>query len=155
MANRIVIGIIGTCEPSQVERALGATGVEGARLRVLTSQDETPAHEGSPISFVHVAQEMAHKSLADEMTRGTGVLPDFGGTAVPGVNDAGMTFDAFSHPEVLDHLQGIELPPGDAEFYNEAIDDGRCVVVCTCDGASCDTVTQALEKAGLTNVRIF
>jgi hypothetical protein len=155
MANRVIVGIIGTCDPSKVEAAVAATGLDRASLRVLTSQDETPAHEESGITFIHVAEVMGSNSMADEMTRGTGVLPDSGGTAVPGINSQGPSFDAFTHEEVLDHLDGVALPPGDAEFYNEAIDDGRCVVVCSCDDASAQSAGQALEKAGLTELRSF
>lgn len=155
MAKSIVIGVLGTCDPKQVETALASTGLGRADLRVLTSQDPTAAHEASPISFVHVAEAMAHNSLADEMTRGTGVLPDFGGTSVPGTEGDGGNFDAFSHPEVQDYLKGVDIPRGDAEYYNEAIDDGRCVVVYTCEGADCATTAQALQKGGLQNVRTF
>lgn len=155
MANRVVVGIIGTCDPSQVEATVAASGLDRASLRVLTSQDETPGHEESAVTFIHVAQAMNSNSLADEMTRGTGVLPDFGGTSVPGINSRDASFDAFTHEEVLDHLDGVALPPGDAEFYNEAIDDGRCVIICTCDDASVQSAGQALEKAGLTQLRSF
>ncbi len=154
MAKNIVIGVLGTCDPSQVERALAATGVDRTHLRVLTSEESTAAHESSPITFVHVAK-MSQQSFADDMTRGTGVLPDFGGTSVPGINDEGVSFDAFSHPEVADYLNGMEIPSGDAEYYNDAIDDGRCVVVCSCDGSACEQTAQALQKAGLQNVRSF
>ncbi len=146
MANRIIVGVLGTCEPSQVERAVAATGLDAARVRVLTAEDKTAAHTNSSVNFVHI----------DDMTRGTGVLSDFGGASVPGLNAASATFDAFSHPEIVDHLEGVEMPAGDAEFYNEAIDDGRCVVVCTCDDpSSSDAVTQALQKAGLDSIRAF
>lgn len=155
MANRVIVGIIGTCDPSKVEAAVAASGLDRASLRVLTSEDESPAHEESDVTFVHVAQAMSSNSLADEMTRGTGVLPDFGGASVPGINSAGPSFDAFTHEEVLDHLRGVALPPGDAEFYNEAIDDGRCVVVCSSDDASAQSTRQALEKTGLTEIRTF
>jgi hypothetical protein len=156
MANRIVIGVLATCDPSQVERAVAASGLDAAHVRVLTSQEPTDEHRNSTVNFVHVAKAMAHDSLADDMTRGTGVLSDFGGASVPGLNAAGATFDAFSHPEVVDHLEGVEMPRGDAEFYNEAIDDGRCVLICTCDDpSSCDGVTQAVQKAGLGSIRSF
>ncbi len=147
MANRIIIGVLGTCEPAQVERAVAATGLDAAHVRVLTPEDKTAAHTNSSVNFVHVA---------GDMTRGTGVLSDFGGASVPGLNAASATFDAFSHPEIVDHLEGVEMPDGDAEFYNEAIDDGRCVVICTCDDpSSSDAVTQALQRAGLASIRAF
>jgi len=153
MAQRIVIGVLGTCDPAKIENLLASSGIDRAQLRVLTAEDPTRAHEESTVSFVHVAQ-MANASLDEEMMRGTGVLSDFGGASVPGINsqDGGSFFD---HPEVVDYLAGTEIPAGDEEYFNEAIDDGRCVVVCTCDGPSCDATVQALQKAGLDNVRTF
>ncbi len=154
MANRIVIGVLGSCEPAQVERAIAASGIDRTQLRVLTAEDPTQEHEDSPISFVHLG-EFAPESLDEEMMRGTGVLSDFGGMSVPGINTQESGFSVFDHPEVADYLKGINIPSGDEEYYNEAIDDGRCVVVCTCDGTACDATVQALEKAGLANVRTF
>ncbi len=154
MANRIVIGVLGTCDPSRIEGTIAASGIDRAQLRVLTAEDPTQAHEDSPISFVHVAQ-MASESLEEDIMRGTGVLSDFGGTSVPGMDVGGDGFSVFDHPEVVDYLRGIEIPSGDEEYFNEAIDDGRCVVVCTCDGSACDATVQALQKAGLANVRTY
>lgn len=155
MANRVVVGIIGTCDPSRVAQTLSAMALDQSCLRVLTSESETAAHEQAPVSFVHVAQAMGD-TFADDMTRGTGVLPDFGGTAVPGIEDEGPRFDAFSHPDVMDYLAGTSLPPGDEEFYNEAIDDGRCVVVYNCaDDATVASARGAFEKAGLHDIRSF
>lgn len=154
MAKSIVIGVLGTCDPAGVERALAASGIDRTQLRVLTSEEASEQHDRSPINFVHVA-EMSSEAFGDDMTRGTGVLSDFGGMAVPGINDEGGSFDAFSHPEVANYLRGIEIPAGDAEYYNEAIDDGRCVVVCACDAPASEQTKQSLEKAGLNNVRTF
>lgn len=154
MAKSIVIGVLGSCEPPRIESALTATGIDRTNLRVLTSAESTAAHENSPITFVHVT-DMSGNGVDDDMTRGTGVLSDFGGTAVPGINDVGGSFDAFAHPDVADYLNGVEIPSGDAEYYNDAIDDGRCVVVCSCDGSACEQTAQALQKAGLQNVRTF
>ncbi len=154
MANRIVIGVLGTCDPSQIERTISASGIDRAQLRVLTAEDPTKAHEESSISFVHVA-EMANESLDEDIMRGTGVLADFGGTSVPGMQSDGGDFSVFDHPDVVDYLHGIDIPSGDEEYFNEAIDDGRCVVVCTCDGTACDATVQALQKAGLANVRTY
>ena len=154
MAKSIVVGVLGTCDPSQIERALSNSGVDRGRLRVLTAEDPSQAHEQSWISFVHVAQ-LADESLNEEMMRGTGVLSDFGGMSVPGLDEDGGDFSVFDHPEVADYLAGTEIPVGDEEYYNEAIDDGRCVIICTCDDASCDATVQALQKAGLANIRTF
>ncbi len=153
MADRIVVAVISTCDPSRIEQSVA--GLNRANVRVLTAEEESPQYAGSPVTFVHIAEAMSRNSLADEMTRGTGVLPDFGGAAVPGINDAGGSLDAFEHPDVLEHLSGVDIPPRDAERYNEAIDDGRCVAIYTCSADQADSAKAALEKAGATDVNVF
>lgn len=153
MPDRLVVGIISTCDPSRIEQAVA--GLNRAQVRVLTSEQPTPAYENSPVTFIHVAEMMGQNSLADQMTRGTGVIPDSGGTAVPGINEEGGTLDAFEHPDVLDHLSGLQIPDGDTERYNDAIDDGRCVVVYTCDAAAADAAKTALAQTGATEVKVF
>lgn len=155
MPERLVIGIISNCEPSRVEQALAAAGVDRAGVKVLTTQASTPQHINSSVSFVHVAETLNRDSMADAMTRHTGVIPDFGGTAVPGINDAGRSLGAFSHPEVLDYLGDSRVPGGAAEEYNDAIADGRCVVVYTCEADRAPAAQTALQGAGLSEVRLF
>lgn len=152
---KIVIGIIGTCEPSRVEQTIASSGLDRTQVRVLTAEDETPGFVNSPISFIHVASGGLSRDMSDDMTRGTGVLSDFGGMAVPGINNVGGSLDAFLHPAVLDHLDGFNLPGGDADRYNDAIDDGRCVAIVTCDDGAEQSALQALQKAGLQDVKIF
>jgi hypothetical protein len=154
MPDHIVVGVINNCEPKHVEETVSSAGLNKDRLRVLTSEDESPKYLNSPISFIHVWEAMSENSFADDMTRGTGVIPDFGGTSVPGIDDEGGTLGAFLHPEVLDHMDGVEIPPGDAERYNDAIEDGRCVVVYTCDGDA-PGAQAAMQKAGVNDVKVF
>ncbi|MGH7737432.1 MAG: hypothetical protein ACREMP_06145 [Candidatus Tyrphobacter sp.] len=155
MANKVVVGIIGTSDPSRVANTIATTGLDHANVRILTADDRSAEHDSAAVTFVHVAEMQGSNSLADDMTRNTGVIPDYGGTSVPGINDESGSFDAFEHPEVLDHLDGVSLPEGDAEFYNEAIDDGRCVAISTCDDVTAAGTKHAFEKAGLSDIRTF
>ncbi len=154
MPDHVIVGVINNSEPQHVEQVVAAAGLDHSRLRVLTSEEASPKHVGSPISFIHVWEAMGENSLADDMTRGTGVIPDFGGTRVPGIDEDGGGLGVFEHPEVLDHMAGIGLPRGDAERYNGAIEDGRCVVVYTCDGDA-SSAQAAMQKAGVQDVRVF
>ena len=104
---------------------------------------------------MHVAEAMEENSFADELTRGTGVIPDFGGTNVPGLDDEGASLGAFSHPDVLNFIGESDLPEVDAEEYSDAIADGRCVVVYNCDPSQADTVQSALKTAGVTEVKVY
>ena len=154
MADRLVVAIVSSCDPSRVEQSVA--GLDRAGLRVLTTESESPDYKDSPIRFVHVAEAMSRNSLADDMTRGTGVIPDSGGTSVPGLSGPDTAlYDAFAHTEVLDHLSGVEIPDGDAEFYNDAIDDGRCVVIYKCAAEQADPAKASLEKSGASNVKDF
>jgi hypothetical protein len=158
MAKHVAIGVLSQCAPKDVEQKVASAGLDHARLRVITNEEESEEHVQSPINFVHVIEWLESDSLSDEMTRGTGVLPDFGGTSVPGLNvDDSESLSAFSHPDVIDHLAGVEVPNGDAEFYDDAIDDGRCVLLYTCeDGDAAKADAQAaLQKAGCNHVKAF
>lgn len=155
MPGRLVVGIISDCEPSHVEKALAAAGIDRANLKVLTAEEASPRYTESPISFVHVAEALAKDSFSDDLTRGTGVIPDFGGTNVPGLNDEDTSLGVFSHPDLIDYIGDSDLPGGDAEEYSDAIADGRCVIVYTCDPSQVDTVQSALKSAGITEVKAY
>lgn len=153
MPENVVVGVIANCGPKHVEQTVASAGLDQSRVRVLTAQEESPEHEESPISFIHVWDVMT-SSFADDMTRGTGVLPDFGGTSVPGIGSEGGSLNAFVHPDVIDHLAGVGIPDHDAERYNDAIEDGRCVVIYTCDGDA-QKAQSAMQTAGLSDIHIF
>lgn len=154
MAKHVVLGIISNCDPKHVEQTIDAAGIDRTSLQVLTSERPTPAHESSWLSFVHVYEFIANDSLADQMTRGTGVIPDSGGTAVPGLGNEERDLGVLSHPDVADHFEGMNVPSGACELYNDAIEDGRCVLVYSCedDGAACRA---NLQRAGATEIRVF
>lgn len=154
MAKHVVLGIISNCDPKHVEQTIDAAGIDRKALRVLTPDQPTPAHESSWLSFTHVYEFVESNSLADDMTRGTGVIPDFGGTSVPGLGSGARDIGILSHPDVCEHFEGMNIPEGSCELYNDAIEDGRCVLVYSCD--SDEAACQAnLQRAGAIEVRVF
>jgi hypothetical protein len=154
MAKHLVLGIISNCEPKHVEQTIDAAGIDRKALQVLTPDQPTPEHERSPLSFVHLFEFVQSNSLADDMTRGTGVIPDFGGTSVPGLGGEERDLGILSHPDLSDNFAGMNIPSGAAELYNDAIEDGRCVLVYSCEDD--ESACQAnLQRAGAIEVRVF
>jgi hypothetical protein len=154
MAKHLVLGIISNCDPKHVEQTIDAAGIDRTALSVLTADQPTPEHESSWLSFIHVYEFVESSSLADDMTRGTGVIPDFGGTSVPGLGGEQRALGVLSHPDICDHFVGMNIPSGACELYNDAIEDGRCVLVYRCEDDA--SVCQAnLQQAGAIEVRVF
>jgi hypothetical protein len=151
MADVLIIGVISDCDPKRVESLAAATQISHDRLKLLTAQVMSD-DEDCPISFIRVAEMTNNASLADAMTRRTGVLPNFGGTTVPGLA-ALESLDAFSHARVHEYLRDSAVPAGAAEAYNDALADGRCVIMYTCSSENAARVQTAFEAAGVRDVR--
>ncbi len=151
MASTLILGIVPTSDPSHVESLISeAEAVDASRLKVLSAQS---GGGDSAIAFVQLAG-LARNDLTGSMMRGTGVLSDFGGTSVPGL--AGVaSLDAFSHPSVRDYFSDTAVPRGEAEGYNDAIADGRCVVLYTCAPDDAHAAESALRAAGVLEVRAY
>ncbi len=150
MAATLVVGIVPSGDAQYVKSMIAAAAVDPANLKVLTSK---PEYDESPFSFVRVAS-LADRDLAHAMTRGTGVLPDFGGTTVPGLGGR-VSLAAFSHPRVRDYFADAAIPRGDAEGYNDAIAGGRYVIVYSCGRDDAPGARSALEAAGVIDVRVY
>jgi hypothetical protein len=153
MWNYRVVGVIPNSSPSQIEHVVAAANIDPKRVHIVTADAPSPAHEDSPLAFIHVA-EFVNSDFASEMTHGTGVLPDFGGTRVPGLSTPMRTLDGFTHRRVDDYLEAL-LPRGDAEKYNDAIADGRSVIICECSAEEAPKVRSALETATVRDLRIY
>jgi hypothetical protein len=150
MPSTIVVGIVPTCDPAYVAMLVDRAALDASRVRVLSTR---PCDEESPIGFVHVA-DFLNTEFAGMLTRGTGVL-DLGGTAVPGLRSL-TSLDAFSHPRVREYLTDAAIPRGEAEGYNDAIADGRCVVLYTCGPEEDAAQARAtMESIGALDVRAY
>ena len=97
MAVGLVIGIYTGKDAGALESALTAAQVDPARVKVLTSAGACTESSGTSLHFVNVVTEVDTDAYADEMTRGTGVLPDSGGTSVPGLGGPDQWSDIFVH----------------------------------------------------------
>jgi len=158
MASQLLVGIFPSSDVASLETALGnVPGLDRSRLSVLTASEKTQAHEDSFLNFMHVAEEVEQEPSPD-ITHGTGLLTDFGGTDVPGLTDSKEPSLAdFDEPEVFPHYLGsLPIPGDEAENFDEAIAEGRAVVVYPVSSETEGTrVQQGLRAAGLRNVRTF
>jgi hypothetical protein len=159
MAQQLVVGIFPSSDVASLEAALGnVSGIARSKLSVLTADPKTQAHEDSFLNFLPVAQELERQEPSPDITHGTGLLTDFGGTDVPGITDSREpSLTDFEEPEVVPHYIGsLPIPSDEAENYDEAISEGRAVVACSVSSdVEVAQVQQALRAAGLRNVRAF
>ncbi|MGZ3517767.1 MAG: hypothetical protein ACXVAM_11390 [Vulcanimicrobiaceae bacterium] len=154
---QLLVGIFPSADVASLEVALSSAGVDRSRFSVIVADARTPTHEDSFLHFEHVLSEAGGKFSAD-IDHGTGLLTDFGGTDVPGVTDSEeQSLTDFEEPEsVPDYLKSLPIPSDEAQNYDEAITEGRSVVVYRV--SSDDELAQAeqsLRAAGLRNVRTF
>jgi hypothetical protein len=159
MANQLLVGIFPSNDVTSLERAISsASGIDRSRVSVYTADPKTQAHEDSFLTFTHVVDE-SERDTFPEITHGTGLLTDFGGTDVPGINDSrDQSLTEFEEPEeeAPRYLASLRLPADEAENYDEALTDGRSVVVYPVSSDDEETkAVQALRAAGLRNVEAF
>ena len=151
MAAGLVVGIFPEPNASKLEPALAAQNIDASKVRVFSVDGD----EGdSPLQFVDVVQQ-ADEEYGD-MTRNSGILPDSSGTAVPGIQGSEVPLTSFVTPETSKHyLEGYQIPDDEVDNYDDAIGDGRAVVICSCDASESAQVEAAFKAAGLQHVRSY
>jgi hypothetical protein len=152
----LVIGIYDGKDASALESALSAAQVDPARVKVLAN-DGISTESSSLLHFVNVVTDVDSDAYADEMTRGTGVLPDSGGTSVPGLGGPDRWSDIFVHHGGTTHhyLSAFPVPEDEVDNFDDAIDAGRLVVLYPDPGDDASQIAAAFKAAGLHNVRSF
>ena len=159
MAGQLVVGIFPSSDVASLEAALGsASGIDRGRLSVVTADPKTQAHEDSFLNFMPIAEHPESQQVSPDITHGTGLLTDFGGTDVPGITDSREpSLTDFEEQDVVPHYLGsLPIPSDEVENYDEAISEGRAVVTYPVSSdAERAQVQQALRAAGLRNVQAF
>lgn len=154
----LVIGIAPTAEPAELEARLSNAPYEQQRLAVMTKETPTPDHEECALRFIHVHIGLPHETTDvdhDTIIGNEGILTDAGGVNLPNISADVRYAGFFAHPEVVNHLSGYPIPEDEIENYNEAIDDGRTVVLYKCQPSERSTTEQQFKDAGLKNVKSF
>uniref|UniRef100_E6QHI3 Uncharacterized protein n=1 Tax=mine drainage metagenome TaxID=410659 RepID=E6QHI3_9ZZZZ len=156
VGQRLVVGIYPESDPKKIEEALtGQTGIDIGRLRVVTRDAQSAAHDESTISFVHVREAQNSNDFSDDMTHGQGMMTDSGGTGVPGGNSRGPSLGSLSNRgSAINYLAGVKIPGDQIDNFNDAIGAGR--VVFLYDANEDDAAAVAgFNAAGLRNVKAF
>jgi hypothetical protein len=152
----LVIGIFSDSNAKALEDALSAQQIDLSKVKVFA--DDGDDSESSTLDFIEVFTETESiTGLSDDMTRGTGVLADSGGTAVPGLTGSQSRFRAFfpEEGESKHYLDGFPVPDDEVENFDDAIAEGRAVVLYPDAGADEQKIAAAFKAAGLQNVRSY
>ncbi len=155
MAAGLVIGICSNSDVKALDDALSAQQIDLEKIKVFAGDGDDL--EASPMDFIEVFSETEYVSgLSDDMTRGTGVLADSGGTNVPGLTGE-PRFKAFfpEEGESKHYLDGFPVPGDEVENFDDAIAEGHAVVLYPDAGADAPKIAAAFKAAGLLNVRSF
>jgi hypothetical protein len=156
VASGLVIGIYSNADAKALEDALLAQQIDLDKIKVFAGDGDDS--QAATLDFIEVFTEIESISeLSDDMTRGTGVLADSGGTSVPGLTASGTRFKAFfpDEGESKHYLDGFPVPDDEVENFDDAIADGHAVVLYPHAGADAPKIASAFRAAGLLNVRSF
>lgn len=157
MSQGLVVGIFPGNDSAAIESALSGQQIDLSKVTVLRSASaSTPEDGSSELNFIDVVEDMESNSLADDMTKGMGIMGDAGGTGVPMGRDIGPSLSSFESRGVTNnYLGGLSIPDDEAENFNEAIEAGRSVVAYPDAGADSDKIAASFRAAGLRNVRSY
>jgi hypothetical protein len=152
----LVVGIFPQSDPQALESALSTQQIDLSKVKVVSgSSGDT---QSSALEFVDVVADMESNSLSDDMTRGLGIMGDSGGTGVPGIGGGGRqaTLDSFAHHGGASrYLAGFAIPADEVDNFDQAVADGRAVVLYPDAGTDAQAIATAFRAAGLRNVRSY
>jgi hypothetical protein len=152
----LVVGIFHNSDAKALESALSAQQLDLSKIKVLACDGDNA--EGSALHFVDVVRDVESDNLDDDMTEGTGVMQDFG-TGVPGLgsHESHPRLDVFAHHggTTQHYLAGFPVPDDEVENFDDAVADGRAVVLYPEAGPDEPKVAAAFRAAGLQNVRSY
>ena len=151
MAAGLVVGIFPEASARALEPALAAQNLDASKIKVFSIDSDDGDSE---LQFIDVIEET--DAEYGDMTRNTGVLADYGGTGVPGIQNPERPMRSFVTPHTSAHyLDGYEIPDSEVDNYDDAIADGRAVVIYSGDASEAATVEAAFKAAGLQHVRSY
>ncbi len=156
MAEGLVVGIFPDSDPKALESALSAQQIDLSKVKVVSSTARDA--DSTKLEFVDVIEDMEGNSLADDMTKGLGIMGDAGGTGVPGLGGGRqVTLGSFAGSDTPSarYLAGFAIPDDEVGNFDDAIADGRAVVLYVDAGTAADTIAAAFKAAGLRHVRSY
>ena len=152
-----VTGIASTEDISELEKLLGGVeGIDHSKLTVITTAERSDEHESSFLNFIHAGGAVIDSDLFGGLAgMDTGIITSSGGTGVPGISAASNSLGYLGTAPVAQHLGTLPIPEDEADNYNDALEDGRCVVAYDCTGTDGAPIEAALRNAGLRHVKTF
>jgi hypothetical protein len=156
VAAGLVVGIFAGTDTKALEGALSGQQLDLSKIKVVGGRAEDA--DESQLEFVDVIEDMDSNSLSDDMTQGVGVF-DETGTNVPGLGGRQATLEQFRHSEGANatrrYFAGFPISPDEIDNFNDAVADGRAVVLYPDAGSNAQAVAAAFKAAGLRNVRTY
>ncbi len=151
-----VTGIAPTQNIAELESMLGAiSGIDTSKLTVITKADRSYEHDSSFLNFFHAGGPTIDGDASGQMIDGTAIMTGGGGTGVPGIGSSTASLSNLAKPKAAQHVGNLPIPEDEADNYNDAIEDGRCVVAYECDGTQAAAIEEAFRGAGLRKVKSF
>ena len=152
MARGLVVGILPDDDVASIEGKLAELKLDLTKVSAVAQRGAASVAAPHELQMVLVD---AHADVADRMTHGTGILSDGGGTSVPGL-------DARADTQVRDfgarrpnYLSAFDIPLDEIGNFNDAIYDGRAVLIYKDAAADLQPVAEAFLSAGLRNVHAY
>ena len=157
MADCFVTGIAPTQDIAELERMFESVpNLDRNRLTVLTTADRSDRHDRSFIKFVHLGgAELDAEMVGDSLIESDAIMTNSGGTGVPGIAASQRSLGYLAHPHVEQHVGVLPIPEDEADNYNDALDDGRCVIAYKSEPANCAAIESAFTTAGMRKVKVF
>jgi hypothetical protein len=155
VAESFVTGIAPTQKVDELEKMLaGISGIDNARLTVITKATRGEEHERSFLTFVHTGKrDIDAEVVGGHIGADDAIIGGSGGTGVPGLAP-GSPWAHLEHPHVAQHVGELPIPDDEADNYNDAIEDGRTVVAYKLNGDK-DAALAGFHAAGLSVVRSY
>jgi hypothetical protein len=157
MAACFVTGIVPTESITELEATLGAVaGIDRSKLSVITKAERSYEHDSSFLNFVHAGGPQIDSDVVGSLAGGASG-PSIGtdGTGVPGIGAPSRSLGFLGSQRVAQKVGTLPIPADEADNYNDALEDGRCVIAYEADPASATAVETAFRNAGVRKVKTF
>jgi hypothetical protein len=157
MAACFVTGIVPTESIAELEATLGAVeGIDRSKLSVITKAERTYEHDSSFLNFVHAGGAQIDSDVVGSIAGGAGG-PSIGtdGTGVPGISASNRSLGFLGSQRVAQKVGTLPIPADEADNYNDALEDGRCIIAYECDAPAAPAVEAAFRNAGVRKVKTF
>ena len=157
MADCFVTGIAPTQDIAELEKMLGSVpNLDQANLSVITTANRSDRHDRSFLNFIHAGGPQLDAEVVGGPVASAGsIMTGSGGTGVPGIGADSNSLGFLGHPYVVQRVGTLPIPEDEADNYNDALEEGRCVVAYKSVNADCASFEGAFKAAGLKHVKTF